>query len=119
MSRLHILEQVGVNLYNVVVHAPSPAGTNSAGVLWATAIQNAGLAVTQMTVGNGPGQITQAEANQIANGSVIEAPFQWGDDPNWNDMERTADLDVRAAQAVAEVAADLQRRLKYFGKLVT
>ena len=115
---MHILQQVGLNLYDVVVHAPAPGGSNSAGVAWATAIQNSGLATTQMTVGNGAGQITQAEANQIASGSVIEAPFQWGDDPAWSDVQRTADLDVRASQAVAEASADLQRRLKFFGKLV-
>ena len=115
MARMHILQQVGFNLYQVVVHAPTPAGNNSAGVSWATAIQNAGLGVTQMAIGNGPGQITTAESNTVTNGTVIEAGFQWGDDPTWTNAQRQADLNTRAAQAVAEVTANFQNRLKFFG----
>ena len=118
MARLHNMEQVGNNLYNVVVHATVPNGNNSAGIAWSTAIVNAGLAVTSMTVGNGPGQITQNEANQIASGSVIEAPFQWGDDPAWDNNTRLADLNTRAAQAVSDAITNLQNRLKQFGRTV-
>lgn len=119
MARLHIREQVGLNLYSVVVHSPAPAGNNSAAVPWATVIQNSGTASTSLTIGNGPGQITQAEANQVANGSVIETQFQWGDDPAWTAPQRTADLETRAQQAIAEAVDNLQRRFKWFGFTVT
>lgn len=115
MSRMHILQQAGINVYNVVVHAPTPAGNNSAGVSWATAIQNAGMGVTQLRVGNGPGEITQNEANQVSGGTLIEAMFQWGDDPAWTNAQRTADLNIRAQQAVDSVTADISRQLKFFG----
>lgn len=118
MARLHILQSSGNNLYNVVVHAPTPAGSNAAGVLWSDAIKNSGLAVTSMTVGNGPGQISSAESNQVAAGTVIEAPFPWGDDPNWTNQQRLDDLNVRAQQAVNDVSAVLQARLRYFGRTV-
>jgi hypothetical protein len=115
MARLHILQQSGINVYGVVVHAPTPVGNNSAGVPWSVAIQNAGFANTSLPVGNGPGQITQAEANQVEAGTLIEARFQWGNDPSWTNQERQDDLAVRAQQAVDDVTANLVARLKFFG----
>src|SRR5262245_49402651 len=119
MARLHILEQSGLNLYRVVVHAPTPNGNNSAGVAWTDAIKNSGLAQTVLSVGNGPGQITTAEANTVSNGTVIEAPFLWEDNPSWTNQERQADLNSRAINIVNEVTADLQRKLKFFGFTVS
>lgn len=119
MSRLHILEANGNNVYSVVVHATTPVGNNSAGIAWSTALQNSGLAMTRMTVGNGPGQISQAEANQVTSGALIEASFQWQDDPTWDTATRTADLNTRATQAVNAVIADYGARLKWFGQTVT
>lgn len=118
MARMHILQSGGNNQYNVIVHAPTPAGNNSAGILWSTAIVNAGLARTQMTTGTGAGQITTSEANQVTAGTVIEASFVWGDDPSWSNANRTADLNTRATQAVNAVLADYSARLKWFGQTV-
>lgn len=119
MSRMHILSSAGLNLYNVVVHAPVPAGNNTAGVSWKTAIANSGIQpASVLPTGNGPGQITTAEANQVTGGDLIEAPFQWGDDPAWDNPTRIADLNTRAGQAVAEVTARFRDQLKYFGYTV-
>lgn len=118
MARMHILGAGTVDTYDVVVHAPTPPGNNAAGIAWAVAIQNSGRAISSLTVGNGPGQITQAENNQVTGGTVIEARFAWGDNPAWTNAERQADLQVRAQQAVDEVTAELQRQLKYFGHTV-
>lgn len=115
MSRIHVLEESGVNTYRIVVHAPVPAGNNSAGVAWSTALSNSGIAGTQMTVGNGPGQISQAESNDVNGGTVIEATFSFTDDPNLSAAERNARLDFEATKLVAETQVELQRRLKYFG----
>lgn len=116
--RMHILQQGANNVYEVVVHAPTPGGNNSAGVAWTVALANSGLNITVLPVGNGPGQISSAESNQVANGTLIEARFQWQDNPAWTNQERLADLDIRAAQAVAEVLTNYGQRLKYFGLTV-
>lgn len=119
MARMHILQQTSPNTYDVVVHATTPVGNNSAGVAWNTALVNAGLARTSMASGTGPGQITVAEAAQVTAGTVIEARFLWGDDPAWTNPQRLADLNLRADQAVAEVLANYAERLKQFGRTVT
>jgi hypothetical protein len=118
MARMHVLQASGNNVYSIVVHAPTPAGNNSAAISWATALQNSGLATTQLVVGNGPGQITNAESNQVLAGTLIEANFQWEDNPTWTNQQRLDDLNLRASQAVAAVTADYQARLKYFGHTV-
>src|SRR5690349_20634272 len=103
MSKLHILQQTAPNTYNVVVHAPMPAGNNDANITWAAAVAGAGLAVSVLPIGNGPGQITQSEMNQITSGTLIEAPFVWGDNPDWDNATRASDLQVRAQQAIDEI----------------
>jgi hypothetical protein len=115
MAKIHILEGGTANVYTAVVHVNTPAGNNGAGVSWATAIANSGNNNSVMTVGNGPGQIATNEMNQIQSGAVIEGVFQWGDDPNWTNAERLADLDLRATQLVTELLAKYQAQLKYFG----
>ncbi len=118
MPRMHILESSGNNIYSVVVHSPTPAGNNSAGVPIATAIQNSGNNVTRLVVGNGAGQITNTESNQVLAGTVIETEFQWQDDPAWTNPQRTADLNTRASQAVEQSLAALAVKLKFFGQTV-
>lgn len=81
MSRMHILQRIGPNLYEAAIHAPVPDGTNSAGVSWSDAIVAAGLNRTSLTAGKG-GTITDEKAAQIAAGTVIEGRIQWGDDVN-------------------------------------
>jgi len=119
MSRLHILQQSGFNQYSVVVHSPTPAGNNSAGVSWGTALANSGLQKQSvMTVGNGPGQIATAEANQVTSGSIIETMFTWQDDPTWDTPTRQADLNTRAIQAVNDATTNYGNLLKWFGLTV-
>lgn len=115
MAKIHVLEGVGHTLFTVAVHANTPAGLNSAGVLWSDAIKNSGRATSILTVGTGSGQILQNEMNSIANGTIIEGSFQWGDDPAWNNTQRQADLDLRAEQLVTELLARYAQELKYFG----
>lgn len=115
MARIHVLESGSLNEYTIVVHAPTPGGTNSAGVSWATAIANSGRNVSRMTVGNGAGQITNTEATNVGNGSVIEAVFQFTDDPAWDTATRNARLDAEATKLVAETQARYSQELKFFG----
>lgn len=118
MARMHILRGGAPDTYQVVVHAPTPAGNNSAGVAWSTALQNSGLAKSALTVGNGAGQITNAENNQVTAGTVIEAQVVWQDDPAWTNQQRLDDLNARAALAVDQQTAEYGRILKYFGYTV-
>jgi hypothetical protein len=115
MAKIHVLAGGSNNVYTVVVHAPTPAGSNAAGVLWSDALKNSGRAKSILTVGNGPGQITQAEMNQVTSGSLIEGNFQWGDDPNWDNATRQSDLDLRATQLTNDLLAQYGAELKYFG----
>jgi hypothetical protein len=116
--RIHVMEAVGLNTYRIVVHSPTPGGNNSAGIAWSTAIQNSGRNQTSMTVGNGAGQISSSESNQVASGSVVEAQFNFTDDPNWSTAERNAALNTQATQLVAELQAELSKALKFFGATV-
>ena len=116
MSKIHVLTGSGSNLYTVVVHIAAPVGNNSAGVSWVDALKNSGRATESLlTVGNGAGQITQAELNQIQAGTLIEGAFQWGDNPGWTNAQRIADLDIRATQLTNELLARYAAELKFFG----
>lgn len=115
MAKIHILRGSGNNIYTVAVHATVPVANNAAGVPWSDCIKNAGLATTIMTVGNGAGQITQSEANQIAAGTVIESSFVYQDDPTRTTAERLADIDIRAQQSVDTLLSRLAEELKLFG----
>jgi hypothetical protein len=118
MARIHVLQRTGLNTYDCVVHSPTPAGNNSAGVAWATALVNSGLNVTRLETGTGPGQITSAEAAQVAAGTVIETSFTWEDNPAFTNSQRLADLSTRADQAVAAALAARGDQLKFFGATV-
>lgn len=118
MSKLHIMNGDGGNRFTAICHAPTPAGNNAAGVSWAVAIRNGVKPVSIMTEGNAAGQIATAEANQVANGDVIEVSFQFDDDPTWNDVTRNAQITAIANDAVTRSVNEVQARLKYFGKVV-
>jgi hypothetical protein len=109
------MQSNGNNQYSVVVHTPTPAGNNSAGVPWSDVLVNSAANVSSMVVGAGGGRISNAEKTQIAAGSVFETQFSWGDDPAWTNAERQADLNLRASQAVADALDSFQRRMKFFG----
>ena len=115
MAKIHVLRGNGPNVYAVAIHVNTPAGNNLAGVPWSTAIVNSGRNHTEMTIGTGSGQISQAEVDQITAGTLIEAVLMWGDDPAWTNPQRLADLDLRATQLAAETVARIQQELKYFG----
>jgi len=118
MARLHVMTGNGSNTFTVVCHSPTPAGNNSAGVSWATAIKNAFNPVTNMSIGNGSGQISTNESNDVAAGNVIETTFQFDDNPSWDSATRTAQLNLIAGDAVTRVQNDYAARLKWFGAVV-
>lgn len=115
MAAIHILTGSGNGVYTAIIHTATPAGNNVAGVAWSTALVNSGRNTTAMATGTGPGQITAAEAAQIAAGTVFEASIQWQNNPAWNNAQRAADLDLRAQQAGTEKQAELATILRLFG----
>lgn len=115
MAQIHILNGQGNGVYTAVVHAPVPVGNNTAGVTWKAALASSGLNQTSMTVGNGPGQISSAEASQVAAGDVIEAVIAWQNNPSWTVAERNVDLTDRAQRAIDERVAVLRVELAMFG----
>lgn len=117
MARLHLLRQNSPTMYAAVAHAPTPAGSNLAGVTWVDCLKSVGT-VTSMTIGNGAGQIATSEANQVAAGTLIEANFPWSDNPAWTTQERTADLATRAQQSVDTAISDMTDRYRLFGLTV-
>lgn len=114
MSKIHVISGNG-RVFTVVVHIATPAGNNAAGVAWSDAVKNSGRAVSVMTVGTGPGQITSAEMALITAGTLIEGTFKWDDDPALNNAQRQADLDLRATQLTNELLARYADELRYFG----
>lgn len=118
MSRMHIMTGDGGNTYTCVCHSTTPTGNNSAGVSWVTALKNAMNPVTAMTVGSSSGQITTAESNSVAAGSLIEVSFQFNDNPAWDTATRNAQLNLIATDAVAKAQNDLSAKLKWFGAVV-
>ena len=117
MSDIHILDGNGGNLFTVVVHVATPNGSNIVGTSWVDAIKNSGRAKSILTVGNGRGQISNAEMNSILAGSIIEGVLQWEDDPAWTNQQRTDDIAVRAAQLKAQLLHQYARELKFFGHI--
>lgn len=115
MAKIHVLAGGQNGVYTVAVHATTPVGNNSAGVSWAQAVQASGRATSILTVGNGAGQIGNAEMNQITAGTIIEGVMQWQDVPGATPAELQADLDLRATQLVNELLARYAVELKYFG----
>jgi hypothetical protein len=105
----------GNDQYDVVVHSPTPAGNNSAGVAWSEVLVNSLSNVSSLPVGSGGGRISNNENNAILAGTVFETRFAWTDLPTWTNPERAADLNSRAAQAVTLAVADFQRRMRFFG----
>jgi hypothetical protein len=118
MAKIHILD--GSNgTFQAVIHAPAPTGSNDAGVSWATAIAGTGRNRTVMTVGNGAGQITNAESNAIVAGTTIEAvvPFQDNpdNDPAWDATKRGVYLLLIGNRALGELTEQYRRDLRLFG----
>jgi len=81
MAKVHILGAAGRNAFRAVLHGPAPTGSNAAGIPWSDCIIRAGLNASRLSVGDGPGQISQKEADDIASGLVIEVEGIWEDTP--------------------------------------
>lgn len=118
MAKIHIL--AGSNgTFQAVIHAPTPAGNNAVGVSWKVAIANSQPRVSVMTVGNGPGQLSTADANRVVNADDIEVivPFQDNpdNDPNWDATKRNAYLLLIGNREIEAAIARFKADLNLFG----
>lgn len=75
---VHVGEADGL-LVKLVIHFPTPGGSNAAGVLWTDVVDTL-QDVSVLTVGTGVFQIANGENTQVLNGSLreFEATFNIG-----------------------------------------
>lgn len=115
MANMHALDARG-NQFRVAMHFPAPAGTNSAGIAWATVIQRAGrFGTTILADGDGAGgTIAAAERAQILACTVLECVVDVLIE-SATAGERGPYLDALYAQKQLELNQTIQRELKWFG----
>lgn len=117
MADVHVISGDGIDQINVVLHIDVPNTNNQVSQNYRTALVNSGLGgTTSMTIGTGPAQILQAEADQITAGEVYEYTTNFplesaGTEP----AAQRASLLAFYASKKTEIQAILQGKLKYTG----
>ena len=119
MSEVHVITTGGRQM-RIVCHVPVPAGNNSAGVSWQTALVNSGIGgTTVMKDGDGTaGTISAAEKTSLTTGAIFEVivPMDLGNDfDGLSAAAKNARVDAAFNAAKAELQTRLQSDLKYFG----
>lgn len=112
MSKVHILESDNNFSYEIAIHFPTPVGNNSIGLSWKScALAEGSIGSTVLSVGTGPGDITQAEYDSIIAGDIVEvcAKISPGIDPTNTAVEALADL------CINEWNTRMASILKYYG----
>jgi hypothetical protein len=118
MADMHVRQyDSNRRLAEVVMHFPIASANNDVGVNYRTALVNSGMGgTTILPEGTGPGQITTAEKNQIEAGEVYEhrkhVKIMSGGDTN---PQMRATLRHFYAQEEADLLAQIQQRLRFFG----
>jgi len=117
MAKIHVLEADKRNKYRVVIHTPMPAGSNQAGHSWRHVWLEAKkrrdengnpLPVRSiLDVGNMPGNITQAEADDIANGSTIEIVTSV--------LKESGSIDELIERIIRDAKLDFSNKYKHYG----
>lgn len=122
MAKAHILDRIGDSGidYNAVAHFAMPVGNNSVSVPWKTCYLASFGAKTPTSliavVGNGAGQITQNELNQITSGDLIEIRFTYSDYPESVTLaQKNAVIDDLAQRAINEFQLAFSGRFAYYG----
>ncbi len=116
MSTYHVMDADRSGDPLIVMHLAVPAGNNSVGVPWRTLVVNLKENTTSMTIGDGPCQITQAEANLIATGEVWEASQRYTlSSAGPTIQEKAAALAAFVADRQELALARMATRLQYTG----
>lgn len=113
MADMHVLTGTD-GRWQVVMHFPVPGGNNIAGVSWSEAVKNSGLGgSTGLPDGDGTdGTIGATEKTAVLAGTVLE---HVGDFRVESGGSVQATLREFYANEKVDMAAQLQRRLRYFG----
>ena len=112
MAKVHCLK-TGGGATTSVIHYLTPAGSNSASITWANAIVASGNNKTILTTGTGVGQISSAEAAQIAAGEVIEVITDLQIDSSGGSAAQVLPTIERV---IAEDKLRLAASLKWYGR---
>ena len=117
MSKMHILDASGAGQFRVAFHAPVMTATNAlTGLTWKATLLAAGrIGTTCLTIGTGPGQIAQAEADQIAAGDVMEIVQTF---PMEGGGAGVASLNAMFASVVDDWKARQVSELRRYGQVV-
>ena len=113
MAKIHVLEGSDYQ-YKIVAHFPVPEGNNSVENSWKSCLLASYPPAPVLTVGTGPGNITQVEYDDIMAGDVLEivrtiAP---GTTPTNAAVIKLAD------KYIAEYLSSLANILKYYGHTI-
>lgn len=111
-NKVWVQQSDGAGNYACVIHTPTPAGNNSAGVSWVNALVAAGLNTTVLTVGVNGWQQSQAEHDAVVAGTVIELAVTL---PIDSAHATAANVTQLADAAISDYTAKLARMLAWFG----
>lgn len=115
MSDIHVLEGNG-NKWRVVMHIPIPVGDNEVNKSHRDALVATGRNTSEMPVGPGLGEITQAEMDQITAGAVFEEVRQFDIfGAGSTNAERTTALKAFYTQVKGDIFNKLEKGLRYYG----
>jgi len=116
MADMHVMTGDGER-WNVIMHFAVPNVDNEGGVNYRTALVNSGLGgSTAMPKGDGPGQISTVESEQITVGELYEYSVMLPVDGTGQSTDgRRAMLRVQYATLKAAMIAVLRAQLKFFG----
>ena len=104
------------NGFTVLFHIPIPAGANNrAGMSYRTAIVQANLNTTVMSIGSSAGQMTAAEKAVLDAGGIVEVSRVVYSQPSETIQQLISRLDAMFTALTSEVQAKLQNRLTYWG----
>lgn len=118
MAFVHVLQNAGGDNFTAIAHVATPVGNNFFGTPWKTCWLvsfGASTPKSRLIVGNGPGQISQSESNQISGGDLMEIEFIFTDDVALNAADRNSMIDYVANQTITQRLAEFRQMFKLYG----
>ena len=111
MAAIHVIDQIALGQWNVLLHFTTPSGNNSAGVSW----KAAGLAVGALGGTPSP-HGNPDEAAAIEAGDIVELKTSIPLDPTKATIAQLqASLDALALQEKTSWIKEMQATLRYYG----
>ena len=117
MADYHVMgtDKAG-NSMRVAFHIAIPATTNDAGKTYQDAlVELLTGSIDGSSISSAVPDIDTAELTQMQNGEIFEKVVELDSNPAENYPTKQARLDAKYSEVAAEVAAELQTRLQYWG----